>query len=88
MKDDDEITPYSEAKRSGNPQRRFVEPLPVRRLRYKFVPGKGQVPDDDPDDMSLAMQYDLDEAIRDSEEESQRRRSFANVGYSRLKHRG
>lgn len=90
MSEDDEypVVPYSEAKRSGNPQRRFVEALPTRRLRYKFVPRKGQVLVEDEDDMSEAMQYDLNEAIMDSEEESKRRRSYANVGYPRLKQRG
>lgn len=70
---------------SDNPQQKLFEPV----LRYKpkviFVPGKGMVPD--PDDIPLAMQYDVNEAVLDSEAESKQKSSTANVGYSALKRR-
>lgn len=84
---DDEllIVPYSKSK-SDNPQQRLFEAIPPYRPKMKFVPGQGMVVDTD--DISYAMQYDLNEAIADSEAETQRRKSFANVGYSTIKRRG
>lgn len=83
MSEDEKIEPWSGRK---NPQERFVEALPKYRPKMKFVPGKGMI--EDPDDMSTAMKYDLMEAIADSEAETQRRKSYANVGYSTHKRRG
>lgn len=70
---------------SDNPQRRLFEALPAYKPKMVFVSGKGMVPD--PDDITTAMQYDLNEAVADSEAETQRRKSFANVGYQNLKRR-
>jgi hypothetical protein len=70
---------------SGNPQRRLFEPVPKYKPKMKFVPGMGMVPD--PDDMPLALQYDVNEAAADFEAETRQHRSSANVGYSALKRR-
>lgn len=70
---------------SDNPQRRLFEAVPRYKPKVIFVPGKGMVPD--PDDIPLAMQYDVNEAVLDSEAESKQKRSSANVGYSALKRR-
>ncbi len=68
-----------------SPQGKFVEPIAPRR-KYEFIPGKGMVPVED--DTSEAMEYDIAEAMADQEEESRRKKSFANVGYAALKRRG
>lgn len=74
---------------SDNPQRQFPGGAPIqrRKVRYKFVPGEGMVPDLGPDDIDPELEYLLNEAIVDSEAELRRKRSFANVGYSALKRR-
>lgn len=88
MTDDEEeearIEPYTKSK--SGPQGGMFEPVLKRHRKMIFVPGKGQVPD--PDDIAEDMLYDINQAIVDFEAETQRRKSFANVGYSSLKKRG
>lgn len=74
---------------SDNPQRQFRGGAPIvrRKVRYKFAPGEGMVPDLGPDDIDPELEYVLNEAIADSEAEMRQQRSFANVGYSALKRR-
>lgn len=72
--------------KSDNPLQRFIEPIPRPKQKMIFVPGKGMIPD--PNDIDAGMLYDLNEAVDDSEAESQRQKSFANVGYANLKRRG
>lgn len=68
---------------SDSPQKPFIEAVKPRMI---FKPGIGMVVPT-ADDISAAMQYELNEAIKESEAEAKERRSFANVGYSALKRR-
>ena len=69
---------------NDNPQKAFVEPVRRRAGRYVFVPGKGMVPDP-ANDIDPAMEYEVNEAIADSEAAARSKQSHANVGYANLK---
>ncbi len=68
---------------TDNPQQQGVEPVRKARGRYHFEPGKGMVRADD--DIDPAFEYEINEAIADSEAAARSKQSHANVGYANMK---
>ncbi len=68
---------------SDNPQQKGVEPVRKASGRYHFEPGKGMVRA--ADDIDPAFEYEINEAIADSEAAAREKPARANVGYANMK---
>ncbi len=68
---------------ADNPQQRGIEPIRKAPGRYHFEPRKGMVRE--ADDIDPAFEYEINDAIADSEAAARSKPSHANVGYASIK---
>ena len=71
---------------SDNPQQRGIEPIRKAPGRYHFEPRKGMVRE--ADDIDPAFEFEINEAIQDSEDRLKSKPSSANLGYASMKRSG